>query len=196
MEAASRLIAHCARVGIAKVTLYDPWSYICSRREILRQLTYDLMQKTYSKEIPDVEFYDSNQTVTHPSSIHTAVKILGARDGRQSIVRACQKLSMKCQPADITIEQISECLAEEHICEPDFLLQVGNLETMAGYSPWTLRITEILQLKSLPYNFSYQQFLSCLQDYSSRDRRVGSYIPIFQKDTEVGSSEQPPSFEP
>lgn len=80
---------------------------------------------------------------------------------------------MECEPANITIEQISECLAKEHIYEPDFLLQVGNLETVAGYSPWVLRITEILQLKSLPSNFSHQQFLSYLHEYSLRDRRIG-----------------------
>lgn len=80
---------------------------------------------------------------------------------------------MECEPEDITVEEISACLAGEHICEPDFLLQIGNLETMAGYSPWVLRITEILRVKSLPNNFSRQQFLSYLHEYSSRDRRVG-----------------------
>ncbi|CAG9533538.1 unnamed protein product [Cercopithifilaria johnstoni] len=173
LEALSKLIVRSARAGITKITLYDPWSYIFSKRELLRKLTHDFMRTTWSKDLIDVEFYDSDHSVIHPSFIHTSVKILGVRDGRQSIVRACRKLCMEREPADITIEQISECLAKEHICEPDFLLQIGNLETMAGYSPWVLRITEVLQLKSLPSNFSHQQFLSYLQEYSSRDRRVG-----------------------
>ncbi|KAL3995266.1 putative undecaprenyl diphosphate synthase family protein [Acanthocheilonema viteae] len=173
LEALSKLIVHSARAGIRKITLYDPWSYIFSRRELLQKLTYDFAHMTCSKEPVDVVFYDFDHSVIHPSYIHTTVKILTARDGRQSIIRACRKLCMECKPTDITIEQISECLAEEHICEPDFLLQIGNLKTMAGYPPWVLRITEILQLKSLPSNFSHKQFLSYLHEYSSRDRRIG-----------------------
>uniref|UniRef100_A0A0R3S173 ditrans,polycis-polyprenyl diphosphate synthase [(2E,6E)-farnesyldiphosphate specific] n=1 Tax=Elaeophora elaphi TaxID=1147741 RepID=A0A0R3S173_9BILA len=170
LEALSKLTVYSARAGITKITLYDPWSYIFSKRELLRKLTHDFMLMTCPKELVDVEFYDSDHAVIHPSFTHTAVKILGVRDGRQSVVRACRKLCTECDPANITIEQISECLAKEHICEPDFLLQIG---TLAGYSPWVLRITEILQLKSLPNNFSHQQFLSYLREYSSRDRRVG-----------------------
>ncbi|VDK88415.1 unnamed protein product, partial [Litomosoides sigmodontis] len=162
-----------ARVGITKVTLYDPWSYILSKRELLRELTHDFMLMTCPKEHVDVEFHDSDHSVIHSNLIHTTVKILGVQDGRQSIVRACRKLCMERAPADITIEQISECLAKEHISEPDFLLQIGNLETMAGYTPWVLRITEILHVRSLPSNFSHRQFLSYLHEYSSRDRRIG-----------------------
>ncbi|VDK79371.1 unnamed protein product [Onchocerca ochengi] len=172
-EALSKLIVHSAHAGITKITLYDPWSYIFSNREILRELTNEFMHTKRSKEVIDIEFFDSDHPIIHPNFIHTAVKILGAQDGRQSIVRACQKLCVECEPANITVEQISECLAKEHICEPDFLLQIGNLKTMAGYSPWVLRITEILQLKSLPSNFSHHQFLSYLHEYSSRDRRIG-----------------------
>lgn len=39
-----------------------------------------------------MEFYDSDHSVIHPNFVHTAVKILSARDGRQSIVRACRKV--------------------------------------------------------------------------------------------------------
>ncbi|EFO27952.1 hypothetical protein LOAG_00518 [Loa loa] len=173
LEALGKLIVHSAHAGITKITLYDPWSYISSRQELLRKLTYDFMHRTCAKQLVHVEFHDPDYSIFNPSFTHTSVKILGARDGRQSIVRACRKLCMECKPENITIEQISECLAEEHICEPDFLLQIGNLETMAGYSPWVLRITEILQVKSLPSNFSHQQFLSYLHEYSSRDRRIG-----------------------
>ncbi|KAM3718583.1 Dehydrodolichyl diphosphate synthase complex subunit [Dirofilaria immitis] len=173
LEALSKLIVHSAHAGITKITLYDPWSYIFSKRETLRALTHDFMHLVRPKEFGDIEFYDFDHPVTHPSFSRTTVKILSARDGKQSIVRACQKLCMECEPANITVERISDCLAKEHICEPDFLLQIGNLKTMAGYSPWVLRITEILQLKSLSRNFSYQQFLSYLHEYSSRDRRIG-----------------------
>ncbi|KAK6104433.1 putative undecaprenyl diphosphate synthase family protein [Brugia pahangi] len=173
LEALSKLIVHSASAGITRLTLYDPWSYIFSKRELLRRLTHDIMRKACSKQLVDVEFYDSDHFMINPNISYTTVKILGARDGRQSIVRACRKLCMECAPENITIEKISEYLAREHIWEPDFLLQIGDLGTMAGYSPWVLRITEILQLKSLPSNFSYQQFLSYLHEYSSRDRRIG-----------------------
>ncbi|VDM98829.1 unnamed protein product [Thelazia callipaeda] len=173
MEALSKLIVHCAQVGISQVTLYDPWSYISSKSSALQQLTHVLTQKTCSKRIVEIVFSDSLDTATHISPSHTLVKVMDSQDGRQSIVRACKKICTKSLPADITVEQISEYLEQEHICEPDFLLHIGDLDTMAGYSPWVLRITEILRLEDLSGNFSYQQFLSYLHNYSSRDRRIG-----------------------
>ncbi|MCP9264020.1 hypothetical protein DINM_006946 [Dirofilaria immitis] len=155
LEALSKLIVHSAHAGITKL------------HYMIHALTHDFMHLVRPKEFGDIEFYDFDHPVTHPSFSRTTVKILSARDGKQSI------LCMECEPANITVERISDCLAKEHICEPDFLLQIGNLKTMAGYSPWVLRITEILQLKSLSRNFSYQQFLSYLHEYSSRDRRIG-----------------------
>lgn len=172
LEALSRLIVHCARAGVRKITLYDPWSCILAKKEILRQITRDFNLKNCSKEVFTIVFYDSDD-ITQPNATHTAVKVLGAKDGRQSMVRACRKLCMKYEPTDITVDLISECLAEEHIYEPDFLLQIGSLETMAGYPPWVLRITEILRLKRLPRTFSYQQLLSYLHHFSLRERRFG-----------------------
>lgn len=90
-EALSKLIIHSAHAGISKITLYDPWSYIFSRRELLRKLTHDLIYSASLKQRVDVKFHDSDHFVIHPGFC-TTVKILGIEDGRQSIVRACRKV--------------------------------------------------------------------------------------------------------
>ncbi|VDN18553.1 unnamed protein product [Gongylonema pulchrum] len=171
-EALSKLLIHSSRAGIRRVTLYDPWSYISSKQEILRHLTQNLMLKSCSKNC-SIVFCEAEDNSFPTGPQCTTVKILSGNDGRQSLVRACRKLCRSHEPAEITLERVSKCLAQEHIYEPDFLLRIGDLETLAGYPAWALRVTEILSLRNLASNFSYRQFLSYLHDYSSRDRRFG-----------------------
>lgn len=77
---------------------------------------------------------------------------------------------------EIKIEDIDEELQQQSIFEPDLLIKLGSIQSLAGYPPWSLRVTEIINLPSLSTstsNFTKSQFEEILINFSRRERRLG-----------------------
>uniref|UniRef100_A0A7E4UWY4 ditrans,polycis-polyprenyl diphosphate synthase [(2E,6E)-farnesyldiphosphate specific] n=1 Tax=Panagrellus redivivus TaxID=6233 RepID=A0A7E4UWY4_PANRE len=162
------LLKHSAAHGINHVSFYDPWGILASKKT-----TFLADAEAYFKE--------NNTAVSivldfAPPAAGTATKylhlsILGPDSGKSSLVDACRKLSHNPNP--ITTADIDAELAENSIFEPDFVLKVGNLSTLAGYPPWSLRVSEIYNIKALPTIISGDYFGSLMAEYDKRDRRIG-----------------------
>jgi hypothetical protein len=162
------IIAHSVFYGIEKLTFFDPWCILESRKyEIIAELRKFFESRPNQRRILFNEESDGEATKA------LRVTILGSNDGRASLVRACKQLCHSTE--EVSIASVYEKLATEHIQDPDFLLKVGNLNSLAGYPPWNLRITELLSISSFEVQNRVQdyEFLRFLQAYSSRDRRIG-----------------------
>lgn len=76
---------------------------------------------------------------------------------------------------EIKIEDVDEELKKQSIFEPDLLIKIGTIQSLAGYPPWSLRVTEILSLSRLSTEskFTKSQFEEILLNFSRRERRLG-----------------------
>lgn len=76
-------------------------------------------------------------------------------------------------PSAITVGKIGKAFADENVFEPDYLLRIGSVKSMAGFPSWALRLTEIISIKRLKGRMTQDYFLALLNDYSNRDIRRG-----------------------
>jgi dehydrodolichyl diphosphate syntase complex subunit NUS1 len=164
------LILHSTTYGVKRITFYDPWSRIKSDKS---RFAKDLRKYLkHSSVIPIFNDDDTVKVVTNKRSIH--ISILGANDGRGALVNVCKKLCHLSR--EIKIEDIDEELQQQSIFEPDLLIKLGSIQSLAGYPPWSLRVTEIIDLPSLSTstsNFTKSQFEEILINFSRRERRLG-----------------------
>ena len=101
------------------------------------------------------------------------LNMISRESGRQALAETARKL---CYLQQISQEAIAkELRLTHHISEPEFLLKFGKVDSMLGYPPWALRVTEILPVKNVQTsgNLKEIQFVECLENFSKRDQRFG-----------------------
>ncbi|CAH1800228.1 unnamed protein product [Owenia fusiformis] len=111
-----------------------------------------------------------------PNSTH--IQLHSIYDGRNKIVttarKLCQGVATKTyKKEDIVPHNIDAILQDESgFPDPDLVLRFGETESMLGFMPWQLRLTEILSISS-HHKFSYTSFLLALQSYGNIEQRFG-----------------------
>ena len=167
------LIYYSAAYDIGELTIYDPWSIVktdgshIQRRidERLSQLIVARRHKFRSKVI--IRYSQEHDDDEHDTNV-LFVNLLDANDGRSSLVRVARQLSITS--SDITIESIDHLLHLDHIDEPDLLIKYGCVDSLVGYPPWSLRVTEMLDGGE---KFNELKFISYLERFACRDQRFG-----------------------
>jgi dehydrodolichyl diphosphate syntase complex subunit NUS1 len=165
------LVLHSSSYGVKRVTFYDPWSLLKSDSvQFIKGLKRYLKERR-SSVIPIINYETPSEVVDQKNYIH--ISILDSSDGREALVKACKKISKLSR--EIKIEDIDEQLIEQSIFEPDLLIKVGTIQSLAGYPPWSLRVSEIISIPTLSYetNFTISQFEEILLNFSRRERRLG-----------------------
>ncbi|CAJ0960391.1 unnamed protein product, partial [Mesorhabditis belari] len=154
----TRFLELTMSAGVRRVSLYDPWGKcLRMRAQLEKALMNEEVEFFAEEEFPDLK------------ALSFAVQLLGPAAGRQTVVNSIKELLSSEEP--LTAQQLDNILLTRGIIEPEMLIKVGALPTMAGYPPLSLRVTEIVSLRSLPTSRS--TFHSALLDYSRRDIRLG-----------------------
>uniref|UniRef100_A0A914ZFS6 ditrans,polycis-polyprenyl diphosphate synthase [(2E,6E)-farnesyldiphosphate specific] n=1 Tax=Parascaris univalens TaxID=6257 RepID=A0A914ZFS6_PARUN len=175
LETLCELLVECAFAGIKQVSIYDPWSCVhLHRKEIMRR-TAVIMNAKGRRSMPSLRFSTPGETTDELEKASPAltVNLLGKDAGKRAIVKVCRKLCANGDPSSINAQNITASLALETITEPELLLKVGQVESMCGYPPWSLRVTEILPLRRLDGHLSRQHLISFLDQFNRRERRFG-----------------------
>uniref|UniRef100_A0AC34GQ13 Ditrans,polycis-polyprenyl diphosphate synthase [(2E,6E)-farnesyldiphosphate specific] n=1 Tax=Panagrolaimus sp. ES5 TaxID=591445 RepID=A0AC34GQ13_9BILA len=165
------LILHSTSAGVKRITFYDPWSRIKSDKIRFIKDLKKYLKNSHSSIIPIFTDESKEEIETNKRNIY--ITILGATDGRGALVNACKKLCHLSR--EIKIEDVDEELKKQSIFEPDLLIKIGTIQSLAGYPPWSLRVTEILSLSRLSTEskFTKSQFEEILLNFSRRERRLG-----------------------
>lgn len=108
----------------------------------------------------------------------STLNVLSAEDGKTDIVRAAQKFchlvaqkQKKCTDLDMNV--LENLLSSTNgFPDPDLILKFGPVDSVLGFLPWQIRLTEIVSLPS-HVNISYEEFFSALCHYADCDQRVG-----------------------
>lgn len=114
---------------------------------------------------------------------NTGVKFNIAADygGQDEIVRAAQKLARKVSNGEISAEQITASTFEAELDtagQPpvDLLIRTGGDLRISNFLLWQCAYAELFFTKTAFPEFSPEEFMEALIDFSKRDRRFGGVV--------------------
>ncbi len=98
--------------------------------------------------------------------------------GRDEIVRAVKKLAVAVEKAELDSSQITEAsvhamLDLPDVPDPDVLIRTSDEVRISNFLLWQLAYSEIVVSPKFWPEFSKDEFLRCLDEYSKRERRFG-----------------------
>ncbi len=99
-----------------------------------------------------------------------------AYSGRAEIIDATKKIAKQIKEGKLNIEEINEQVFSKNIyleSEPDLIIRTSE-RRLSGFLLWQGSYAEIQFLPNVLWpEFSKEQFVKCLEDYSNRERRFG-----------------------
>ncbi|MBU2640000.1 MAG: di-trans,poly-cis-decaprenylcistransferase [Nanoarchaeota archaeon] len=99
-----------------------------------------------------------------------------AYGGRAEIIDATKKISQQIKDGKLNVEDINEEVFKKNIyleSEPDLIIRTSE-SRLSGFLLWQGSYAEIIFLPNVLWpEFSKEHFISCLEEYSKRQRRFG-----------------------
>ena len=94
--------------------------------------------------------------------------------GRVEIISAVKKI-VKENPSteEITEEYFAKHLQTYPMPDPDIIIRTSGEMRLSGFLPWQSVYSELFFIKTLWPDFSKEEFLKILDEYSQRERRIG-----------------------
>ncbi len=93
--------------------------------------------------------------------------------GRLEILSAINKLIEKGSVTSFTEEEFSKQLWSTGIPDPDLIIRVGGEKRLSNFLTWQSVYSELFFSDTTWPAFTKEEFLSILEEFSNRDRRMG-----------------------
>jgi undecaprenyl diphosphate synthase len=94
--------------------------------------------------------------------------------GRSEILSAVKKIvEENPRKEDITEEYFSKHLQTGGMPDPDIIIRTSGEMRLSGFLPWQGVYSELFFTKTLWPDFSKEEFLDIINQYSNRERRIG-----------------------
>ncbi len=94
--------------------------------------------------------------------------------GRQEILSAVKKIiSENAKTEDITEDYFAKHLETFPMPDPDIIIRTSGEMRLSGFLPWQGVYSELFFTKTLWPDFSKEEFLKIIEEYSNRERRMG-----------------------
>jgi undecaprenyl diphosphate synthase len=94
--------------------------------------------------------------------------------GRDEILRAVKKIINEKLPAETIDETVfSDHLDTAGIPDPDLIIRTGGEKRLSGYLPWQAVYAELFFTPTLFPDFTPDQLVLAIDDFTHRDRRFG-----------------------
>jgi len=94
--------------------------------------------------------------------------------GRTEILSAVKKIvEENPRKEDITEEYFSKHLQTGGMPDPDIIIRTSGEMRLSGFLPWQGVYSELFFTKTLWPDFSKEEFLDIINQYSNRERRIG-----------------------
>ncbi len=98
--------------------------------------------------------------------------------GRQEITDSIRKIAEKIRKGEIKEEDISEDMISSFLYlnmpEPDLLIRTGGEKRISNFLLWQIAYTELYFTDTLWPDFTKEEYLEALRDFSKRKRRFGA----------------------
>lgn len=94
--------------------------------------------------------------------------------GRQEIISAVKSI-VKENPNinDITDEYFEKHLETFPMPDPDIIIRTSGEQRLSGFLPWQGVYSELFFTKTMWPDFSKEEFVKIIEEYSTRERRIG-----------------------
>ena len=93
--------------------------------------------------------------------------------GREDIVHAVNEL-IKERKTKITAEDITSHLYTKNCPDPDFIVRTSGEQRLSNFMPWQSTYAELYFPKTLWPDFTKEDVVQAIKEFSSRDRRYGA----------------------
>ena len=94
--------------------------------------------------------------------------------GRDELIRAMKKLASKIAVEDIREQDISTAFDVPELPDADIIIRTGGGKRLSNFLLWQSAYSELFFSDTLWPDFSNEEFLSILSDFTNRDRRFGA----------------------
>jgi len=96
--------------------------------------------------------------------------------GREEILRAVKRIANDVLTKNLSVEDIDESVFEDNLylssC-PDLIIRTGGERRTSNFLPWQSTYSEWVFLDKKWPEFSKEDLVKCINDFSKRDRRFG-----------------------
>ncbi len=192
---AEDIVEYATEIGIKHLTLYafstENWNRPKEEIETLFKLLEDYLrnkkQKLYELEIK-VHFIGRRdrlprtlvelmEQIEYESRQFNKLTLNLAIDygGRDEILRAVRKL-LKDIPKVINEETFSRYLDLVYSPDPDLLIRTAGEKRVSNFLLWNIAYTEFYFTDTLWPDFTREEFLEAIKDFSRRKRKFGRVI--------------------
>lgn len=196
---AEDLLFWCKELGIKEITLYifSVENFKRSKREV--DFLMGLFAKKFNQLRDDKRIHENRMRIRFignvgmfPDKVKKAIKEIeeATRDydsykvnfamgysGRAEIVDAVKKIAMKVKEGKLSIDDINEEVVTKNMClnsEPDLLIRPGGEMRISNFLVWWSSYTELWFTNKLWPEFTKDDLILAIKDYSSRERRFGA----------------------
>ena len=198
-ETVRTIVRTCRQLGITYLTLYafstENWQrpkaevdalmvlltrFLQSERKEMVENNIRLRVIGQVERLPQKVRQALEQTMTATRELTGMNLILAlSYGGRAEIVRMVQSVAEKIKrgiidPDAVNQELISEHLYTRDIPDPDLLIRTSGEMRISNFLLWQIAYTELFVTKTLWPDFSKEEFLQILKDFTLRLRRFGA----------------------
>jgi undecaprenyl diphosphate synthase len=198
-ETVRTIVRTCRKLGISYLTLYafstENWQRPKAEVDALMALLKRFLQSEQKEMVENnIRLQVIGQVERLPQNVRQALEqtIAATREltgmnlilalsygGRAEIIRMVQSVAEKVKrgiidPDDVNHELVSEHLYTRHIPDPDLLIRTSGEMRISNFLLWQIAYTELFITKTLWPDFSKEEFLQILKDFSLRVRRYGA----------------------
>ena len=127
-----------------------------------------------SRFSPDLQkkFKTAEEKTKNNSGVHVYFAL--NYGGRQEILSAVKKIVADgAKSEDIDEKYLEKYLQTYPMPDPDIIIRTSGEMRLSGFLPWQGVYSELFFTKTLWPDFSKEEFMSILEEYGNRDRRIG-----------------------
>ena len=197
-EKLKKVFEWCQEYGVKEITLYTFSIENFDRPREEFNFLMNLFEKEFKKTKKDKKVFENKikfnfigRVYLFPKEIRKQMKDLMeltkehdkfivnfamAYGGRAEIIDATKKIAQQVKDGKLNIDEINEQVFSKNIyleSEPDLIIRTSE-RRLSGFLLWQGSYAEIQFLPEVLWpEFSKENFVQCLQDYSERQRRFG-----------------------
>jgi len=183
MSDIARIVIWSAALGVTYVTVFDHKGR-CSKLRQAFQLALDEQRLLFEKSSGpneqqlSVMLIDKLSAHSGDHQAGTKVRLVGPDDGRKRIIDVARQLStevarQRMSRDDVTVTKIDAMMQEEDLfCDPDLVIKFGKVNSLLGFLPWQIRLSEIMFVPTHK-GIDLHEFSDVLKTYCNTEQRWG-----------------------
>lgn len=194
LETAKRIISCAVEAGVKYVTLYtfstENWKRTEEEVGFLMGLITRHLRAEYkfykehgirirhigdTSRLPQAVQKEMMAAESETADFNRMTVVLAVNyGGRDELIRAMKKLSLKLANEEISEQDISAVFDVPELPDADIIIRTGGEKRLSNFLLWHSAYSELFFSDTLWPDFNNEEFLSILKDFNNRDRRFGA----------------------